>query len=156
VGERRLGDGDPQVGGVREIGGAEPAGLVDLAEEHLLGRPVLGPPLLEPPLQRPQLAVREAPGVLPLQPAEQSLGFQARVEHQLFLQERPNVGEGVGPGSPGMVHAHLAGQLAEPPILACRLVVHAGFGGRLAPRPALQVEAAQSPDLLIGDHPKPP
>jgi hypothetical protein len=43
-------DGHLQTGRVREVGGAQVAGLVDLAEEDLLGRPVQGPPLLDVPL----------------------------------------------------------------------------------------------------------
>jgi hypothetical protein len=45
--------GDAQLGAVGEVGGGQPPGVVDLGEEHLLGRPVLGPPLLEPSLQGP-------------------------------------------------------------------------------------------------------
>jgi hypothetical protein len=44
-------DGHLQAAGVREVRGAQLAGLVDLAEEHLLGRAVQGPPLLDVPLQ---------------------------------------------------------------------------------------------------------
>jgi hypothetical protein len=49
--ERLTVDGHLQAGGVRKVGGAQVAGLVDLAEEHLLGRTVQGTPLLDVPLQ---------------------------------------------------------------------------------------------------------
>jgi hypothetical protein len=41
-----------------------------------------------------------------------------------------------------MLHAHLAGQLAEPPILARGLVVDAGLGGSLALEQSLMIQAA--------------
>jgi hypothetical protein len=50
MGERLAVDGHPQAAGVREVGGAQVAGLVDLAKEHLLGRPVQGAPQLDMPL----------------------------------------------------------------------------------------------------------
>jgi hypothetical protein len=46
-----------------------------------------------------------------------------------------------------MLHAHLAGQLAEPPILARGLVVEAGLGSSLALGQFLVVQAAKSADL---------
>jgi hypothetical protein len=156
VRKRHAAKGDAQVGAMREVGSAEPARFVDLGEEHFLGRPLHGPPLLDAPLQRPHLAVGEASGILCLQPGKQCLGQQTRVERQLFLDLRPHFREGVRACSPVMFHAHLAGQLAEPPIFACRLVVDAGLGGRLPLGPALMVEAAQAPNVQIGDHPKPP
>ncbi len=137
-------DGDTQVGAVGEVRGRQPARMVDLAEEDLLGWPVQGPPLLDPPLQGSQLAIRETSRIQPLQPAEQGLGFQARVERQLLLEQGPDLGERVGPGSPGMVHAYLAGELAEPPVAACRLVIHAGLGSRQSPGQSGQVESAES------------
>ncbi len=51
VRERLAVDGHLQAAGVREVGGAQVAGLVDLAEEHFLGRPVQGAPLLDVALQ---------------------------------------------------------------------------------------------------------
>jgi hypothetical protein len=55
-----------------------------------------------------------------------------------------------------MRHAHLAGQPAEPAVLARGLVVEAGAGGGLALGQALLVQAAEPTDLQISDHPKPP
>jgi hypothetical protein len=82
VRERLAVDGHLQAAGVREVGGAQPAGFVDLAEEHLLGRPVQGTPLLDVPLQGAQLPVGKAARVLALQPLEHGLGLQAGVEGQ--------------------------------------------------------------------------
>jgi hypothetical protein len=144
VRKRHAADGDAQIGAVRKIGSAEPARFVDLGEEYFLGRPLHGPPLLDAPLQRPHLAVGEASGILRLQPGEQCLGQQTRIERQLFLDPRPHLRERVRACSPVMFHTHLAGQLAEPPIFACRLLVDAGLGRRLRFGPALMVEAAQA------------
>jgi hypothetical protein len=157
VRERAAGDRHPQLVAVREVGSRQPAGVVDLGEEDLLGRAVLRPPPLDPPLQGPQLAVGEAAGVLTLQGLEEGLGFQAGVEGQLLLQPGPDLHEGVGPRPPGVLHAYLARQPSQPPVLTCSLLVHAGHGRRLAPGPLLAVEAEQAADLLIGDpHPEPP
>ena len=152
----RAGDGNAQVGAVREVTGRQPAGRVHLGEEDLLGRPLLGPPLLDTPLQGPHLAVGEAAGVLPLQGLEEGLGLQARLHGQLLLDPGPGLREGVGPGSPGVVHAYLAGQALEPPVLARGLRVHAGFGRRLPRALTPEVQVAETSDLLVGDHPEPP
>lgn len=156
MGERLAGDGHLQTGRVGEVGGAQVAGLVNLAEEHLLGRPVQGAPLLDVPLQGAQLPVGEAAGVLALQPLEHGLGLQAGVEGQLLLDAGPGLREGVGARPPGMLHAYLAGQPAEPAVLARGLVVEAGPGGGLASGQSLVVQAAETADLQVGDHPKPP
>jgi hypothetical protein len=156
VRKRHAANGDAQLGAMREVGSTEPARFVDLGEKHFLGRPLHGPPLLDAPLQRPHLAVGEASGILCLQPGKQCLGQQTRVERQLFLDPRPHLREGVRACSPVMFHTHLAGQLAKPPILACRLLVDAGLGSRLPLGPAVMVEAAQTLDVQIGNHPKPP
>jgi hypothetical protein len=149
-------DGHLQAAGVREVGGTQVAGPVDLAEEHLLGRPVQGAPLLDVALQGAQLPVGEAAGVLALKPVEHGLGLQAGVEGQLLLDARPDLGERVRSRPPGMRHAHLAGQPAEPAVLARGLIVEAGLGGGLAPGQSLVVQAAETADLQVGDHPKPP
>ena len=74
----------------------------------------------------------------------------------MLLDLGPDAGEGVGPSSPGMVQAYLAGQPAEPAILACRLVVDASLGGGLALGPTLLIEAVQTLYVPIRDQPKPP
>jgi hypothetical protein len=82
VRQRLAVDGHLQAAGVREVGGAQLAGLVDLAEKHLLGRPVQGTPLLDVPLQGAQLPLGKATRVLTLEPLEHGLGLQAGVEGQ--------------------------------------------------------------------------
>jgi hypothetical protein len=66
VRERLAVDGHLQTTGVREIGSAQAAGLMDLAEKHLLGWPVQGTPLLDVPLQGAQLPLGKATGILAL------------------------------------------------------------------------------------------
>jgi hypothetical protein len=157
VGERHAGDGDAQARAVGEVRGAEPSRLVDLGKEDFLGRAVQGTPLLEATLEGAELAVGELAGVTALKIVEQGLGLQTGVEPQLFFELRPDIGERIVAGPPGAVHAaHLAGQLAEPPVLAGGLGVHAGLGRCLLGGEAEPVEAAETAHLLVGDHPKPP
>ncbi|HKI35438.1 MAG TPA: hypothetical protein VKA46_26510 [Gemmataceae bacterium] len=66
----------------------------------------------------------------------------------------PDVGEGVGLGSPVVLHAYLARQPSQPPVLACGLVVHAGLGRSPPPGQSPEVEAAEAAHLVIADHPK--
>jgi hypothetical protein len=129
VRERRPGDGHPQLGQVREVAGAEPAGFVDLGEEDFLGRSGRGPPALDVPLQSPQLAIGEAAGVAALQLLEEGLGLQPGVNFQQRLDLKPDLGKGVGPGRPGMRRGHLLGEPAEADVLAGGLVVHVGQEG---------------------------
>jgi hypothetical protein len=157
VREGTAGNRHPQFIAVRKVRSGQPAGVVDLSEEDLLGWALLSPPPLDPSLQGPQLAVAETAGILPLQSLEDGLGFQARVEGQLFLQLGPDLDEGVGSRPPGVLHAYLARQLAQPPVLACGLLVHAGLGRRPPLGLLLVIEAEQAADLLIGDpHLEPP
>jgi hypothetical protein len=156
VGKRNATDRDLQARDVGEVRGTQPTRLVDLSEEDFLGRPVQGAPLLDVPLQGAELSVGEAAGIGALQPVKQGLGLQAGVEGQLFLQMRPDLGEGIGACSPGMLHAHLTGQLAEPAVLAGGLVVDAGFGGGLTSGQTLLIQASQTTDMQISNHPKPP
>jgi hypothetical protein len=149
-------DGHLQTAGVRKVGGAQLAGLMDLAKEDLLGRPVQGTPLLDVSLQGAQLPIGKAAGIFALQPVKHGLGLQAGVESQLLLDACPDLGEGVESRSPGMLHAHLAGQPAEPAVLARGLVVEASLGGGLAFGQSLLVQAAKTADLQVGNHPKPP
>jgi hypothetical protein len=150
-------DGHFQAGAMGEVGGAETTRFVDLGEEDLFGWPVQSASFLEAALQGPQLAIGEASGITALQVGEQGLGLQSGVEPQHLVEERPDVGEGVGPGAVITVHdADLAGQFTEASILASGLGIEAGPGGSLFLGPVLQVEAAQAAHLSIGDHPKPP
>ena len=56
--QRDAGNRDAEAARVGEVGQAEPAGLVLLAEDHVLLRPVQRPPGLDAPLQRaPDVAV---------------------------------------------------------------------------------------------------
>lgn len=74
------------------------------------------------------MAIVKASGKAALQVGEQGFGLQSGVELEQFVQLRPDLGEGVGPCTVVAFHAFdLAGQLAEPAILACRLGIDAGL-----------------------------
>ncbi len=134
VGERHASDGHAQAGAMREIAGAQPTRFMHLGEEHFLGRTVQGTPQFDAALQGAQLPVAEPARIKPLQLAKQRLGLQAGSHLQPLYQIGPNVGENVGPCKPVACHDHLAGQLAEPPVLPCRLGVHTDLGRHQAQR----------------------
>ena len=102
-------DGHAQALHVGEVGRAQAARFVDLAEEHFLGRPVLGFPASHPPFQRPPLRLPILAGVVSLQPLQQGLGLERRCALQEFFQSRPDVAEGIDPGAPGVRGARLTG-----------------------------------------------
>lgn len=141
VSKRLAVDGHVQITGVGEVGGTQLARLMHLAKEDLLGWPVQGTPLLDVPLQSAQLSLSKAARIEALQPVKHGFGLQAGVEDQLFLDLRPDIGERIGACSPGMLHAYLTGQLAEPAILAGSLVVDAGLGGGLTFGQTLLIQA---------------
>jgi hypothetical protein len=154
--ERLAGDGHPQVRHVGEVGGAQPTGRVDLGEEHLLGRPLGGPPRLDPPLERAELSVREHARVLPLELPEQGQRFQPRVEGQPLGDAGPDVGEGIRVCPPRVRHPYLAGEPAEPAVLARGLGIHARPDGGDREGRALRVQSPQPTNLLIGgEHAEP-
>jgi hypothetical protein len=157
VHKRTAVDRHSQVRAVGEVAGCQPTRIMHLGEEDLFGRPALRPPTLDVPLQRPQLAVGEAAREAALQVGKKRLRFQADVDLQLRFDIGPDLGEGVRTCSPAPVHAHdLAGQLAEPAVLPCRLGIHADAESRLLFGNPLPVEATELPHLLIGDHREPP
>jgi len=155
--KRNAVDGHAQLRAVREVAGSQPTRMMYLGEEHLFGRPALRPPTLDLPLQRPQLPVAEAARETPLQVGKKRLRFQPGVDLQLRFDFGPDLAERVRTCSPVPVHAHdLAGQLAEPTILACRRGIHADAHSRHLFGNPLPVEETQLPYLLIGDHREPP
>lgn len=123
--ERPAVDGHPQVRHVREVGRAQPTGRVHLGEEHFLRRSVARAPRLDAPLERAELAVREPTGMFPLELPEQGQRLQPGVEGQALDDAGPDVGERVRVSAPGMWHPYLAGEPAEPAVLACGLGIHA-------------------------------
>ncbi len=151
--ERLAKDGDAELGHAGEIRLGEPTRLVDLGEEHLLGRPFEGTPLFDPALQAPELDVGEPSGKAALQVEEEGLGLEPRVEPELIDEFGPDVLERVLPGPPGVWDTSLTGQEVGVAVLACRLLVdfspiggigECGFGLEQLPQP---------PELTIGDHP---
>ena len=131
----------------------EPPRLVDLGEEHLLGRPFEGPPLLDPPLQATELDVGEPSREAALQVVEEGLGLEPRVEPELLDEFGPDVLERVLPGPPGMGDSPLTGERVGVAVLACRLLVDAGLVGGLGQCVFGLEQLPQPPELAIGDHP---
>lgn len=138
--ERPAVDRYPQVRHVREVGRAQPAGRVDLGEEHFLRRAAHHAPRLDPPLERAELAIGEATGMFPLELPEQGQRLQPRVQGQSLDDAGPDVGERVRVSAPGMRHPYLAGEPAEPAVLACGLGIHARPEGGDSGRCALRVQ----------------
>lgn len=148
---------DAQLSAVREVAGAPPAGVVDLAEEHLLGRAEQGRPALDVALQGTQLAVDEAPRDTALQVVEQGLGLPSGVEAEQRGEFRPERGERVGARALSAVHvSHRAGQLAESALRARGLGIEAGLVGSPLLGQSTEIESLESSHWLIGDHPEPP
>jgi hypothetical protein len=141
---------------VREIRGPQPAGFVDLAEEHFLGWSGQGPPASHLPLQGAQLAIGEATGVAALQLAEDRFGLKSRLLLQQCLDLRPDRGERIAAGGPIVPPGQGAGQLLQPPILACRFVIHVGSRRGDGQRLAGRHQSPQLPHLSVRDHRKPP
>jgi hypothetical protein len=154
--ERLLLDRHAQVVQAREVRRRQPARLMHLAEEHLLGRSRRGPPLLHLPLQGPQLSVAEPARIAPLQLAEESLGLQPRLLLQQGTNLRPDLGERIDPGPPVVRPGQRAGQLLQSPILACRLVVHVTPRRRHAQPLADRDQPPQFAHHFVGNHRKPP
>jgi hypothetical protein len=151
--ERFAEDGDAELGHAGEVALGEPTRLVDLREEHLLGRPFEGPPLFDPSLQATELDVGKSPREAALQVEEEGLGLEPRVEPEQLEEFRPDVLERVLPGPPGVRDSSLTGERVGVAVLACRLLVdfspigglgECGFGLEQLPQP---------PELAIGDHP---
>ena len=120
---------------VREVRRSEPARLMYLAEENLLGRPRQRPPLLDPPLQSPQQLIAELAGIAILQQHEQCLGLQTRSPFELCLQFRPNRRQRIEPRPPAPIRTSLFGHLSLP-IFGRRLAIHPRFESRSLQRRA--------------------
>ena len=130
--EQRAADRHVQLGAVREIAGTQPAGIMDLGEEYLLGRAGQGAPAADAALQGAPLPVGEAAGIASLQLLEQGLGLQARVEAKLLLQVRPDLCKRLRPGTPVVCHAlDLTGQPTQAAVLAGGLGIDADAQGGL-------------------------
>jgi hypothetical protein len=155
--ERQTVDGDAQVGATSEVAGTQVSRIMDLGEEDLLGRALQGPPLPAPPLQGPQLTGGKTARETPLQVGKDGFGLQCGVEPKQVEDVGPDFGEGISSSAPVPVHRlDLAGQFAEPAILASGLRVHASLQGRPLLADSLALEAPELPHLRIGDHREPP
>ena len=151
--ERHAEDGDAELGHAGEVRFGESPRLVDLCEEHLLGRAFEGAPLFDPPLQAPELDVGEPSRIAALQVEEEGLGLEPRVEPELIDKFVPDVLERVLPSPPGMWDSSLTGERVGVAVLACRLLVDFGPIGGVGECGFGLEQLPQPPELAIGDHP---
>jgi hypothetical protein len=154
--ERLPRDGYAQAAHPCEVRRRQPARLVHLGEEDLLGRPVQRPPAAHLPLQGPQLSVAEPARVAALQLLEEGLRLKARVLFQQGAYFQPDFGERIGACPPGVRRRDRTRQLLQPLVLPCRLLVHVGPHSRCRQRLAAAQQPPQLPHLRVGDHHKPP
>jgi hypothetical protein len=87
---------------VREVGGAQPAGMMLLREEHLARWTFGGPPLLHLALQRAQLAILKTPRMDPLQMLEYGLRLKPRAVLQQPANRFPDASERIRPRAPAL------------------------------------------------------
>jgi hypothetical protein len=140
----------------REVRRAQPAWLMHLREEHLLGRPARGTPELDVPLQRPQLVVGKTPRITPLQLAENRFGLEPRIAFEQVVDLAPDRLERIGPGRPIVRLGVFTGQLAQIAVFACRLLIHVREPRCPNDRAVIQKDLKQLADLFVSDHRKPP
>jgi hypothetical protein len=152
VSKRLAADGHLQPLHVREIGGGQVAGLVDLREHHLLVRPLGGAPSADLSLEGSPLAVRELPLGLLLQPAEQRDRSQLRLLSQTLLDRRPDLNERISSSPPLAGRRALGGQLFDAPVLACRFLIHARLPCRKRQSSSCGQQPKQLSHLTVLDH----
>lgn len=131
--EPPAGDRDVQRVHVREVGGREIAGVVDLAEHDGLPGPPGRPPLPHAAFEGAAMRIEELPGMLATQPVEKRLCEQPRFGRQLLLDRRPDRRERIGPGPvrPRPVRRlPRTGQRTLVAIMTGRLVAHSRSPGR--------------------------
>jgi hypothetical protein len=146
-------DGDAEFRHAGKVALGEPPRLMNLGEEHLLGRSFEDAPEFDPPLQGPELDVGKTVREAALQVEEKGLGLEPRVEPKQFEEFGPDVLERVLPGPPGMGNSPLTGKRIGVAVLACRFLVNAGLVGGLSQRVFGLDQLPQPPEQTIGDHP---
>jgi hypothetical protein len=151
--ERLAEDGDAEFRHAGEVALGEPPWLMNLGEEHLLGRSFEDAPEFDPPLQGPELDVRKSTWKAALQVEEEGFGLEPRVEPEPFEQFGPDILERVLPGPPGVRDSPLTGERVGVAVLACRFLVNAGLVGGLSQCVLGLDQLPQPPEQTIGDHP---
>jgi hypothetical protein len=146
-------DGDAEFGHTGKVALGEPTRLVNLGEEHLLGRPFEDAPEFDPPLQATELDVGKTVRETALQVEEEGLGLEPRVEPEQFEEFGPDILERVLPGPPGMGNSSLTGKRIGVAVLACRFLINAGLVGGLSQCVFGLDQLPQPPEQTIGDHP---
>ena len=131
--ETLAGDRDVQRAHVREVGGREIAGVVDLAEHDRLPRSMRRPPLPHATLEGTAMRIEELARMLATQPVEERLGEQPWLGLEPLLDCGPDRRKRIGPCAVSPRHGRLlprAGQLAVIAVLTGGLVAHACSPGR--------------------------
>jgi hypothetical protein len=152
VRQRLAGDGHPQRIHVREIGGRQVAGVVDLSEHHRLVRPLRGPPGADLPLEGSPLAVGELPPLLALEPAKQRDRLQAGLLLEPLFNPGPDLLERIEPGPPVARSRPLRGQLLCLSVLACGLLIHVRVPCRQGQPSSHRQQPKQLSHLTVLDH----
>ena len=117
-------DGHVEAGHVCEVGRSEVTGMMRLAEEDFLRGTFGGSPLLDATLKRSQLSILKLAFMFSLQPCEDRLGLQARIQPQLFFDLGPDRFERIFPSPPIMLDLRFAGQLRQCSIPPCCRLRH--------------------------------
>jgi hypothetical protein len=150
--EGNPGEGDAQIGQVREVRLGDDPRLMDLGEKHFLRRPVVRPPGGDLALERAHLG-----GLILLRPPfaeqrEQRRRLQGRVAPQLLLHPRPVVGERIGSRAIAAWRRQVARQFAAVFVAAHRADAHARPRGGLLLGLALGPFSEHDPYLPVGFH----
>ncbi len=116
--KRLAGQRDLQVVHVREVGGTQLAGPVDLIEEDLLGRPLGGSPGFDLALQGAELDVGKPTWEAALKVLEKSFGLEPGIELQQIAKLGPHILERILPGPPGSGGDRFTGQAIRLPVLS--------------------------------------
>ena len=116
--KRFTGQRDVQVVHVREIGGSQLAGPMDLIEKDLLGWTLGGSPRFDLPLQGAELDVGKSAWEATLKVLEEGLGLEPGIEFQQVTRLGPNVLERILPGPPGSRGQRFTRQAISMPVLS--------------------------------------
>ena len=109
---------DVQVVHVREVGGSQLAGPMDLIEKDLLGWTLSGSPRFDLPLQGAELDVGKSAWETTLKVLEEGLGLEPGIEFQQITKLGPNVLERILPGPPGSWGQRFTRQAISMPVLS--------------------------------------
>ena len=125
--ERLSGEGDAERVHVREVGGGDVAGVVDLSEDDGLVGPAECPPLTDASFERASVGVEELARMFATDPVEEGLGLESGFVAEASFDGVPDVGKGIGSGAViawrfGLFS--IAGQGAMVAVVSCSFFGH--------------------------------